>query len=141
MKAFFDSSVLVAVFYGDHPHHEASLTRFTQFSAKQAACAAHSLFEVYSVLTRMPSKRKMSGDQAMLFIRDIRERLSLIALTAEESLAVVEQCADSRVTGGAIYDALIAACAIKAQSETIFTWNVGHFSQLGPIVTPLVKTP
>ena len=31
MKAFFDTSVLVPVFYGDHFHHRASVELFTQF--------------------------------------------------------------------------------------------------------------
>ncbi len=35
---------------------------------------AHSLAEVYSTLTRMPGKHRISGEQAMLFIGSIRER-------------------------------------------------------------------
>jgi hypothetical protein len=31
MKAFFDTSVLVPVFYGDHVHHLASLELFIQY--------------------------------------------------------------------------------------------------------------
>ena len=31
MKGFFDTSVLVSVFYGDHVHHKASLDLFIQF--------------------------------------------------------------------------------------------------------------
>lgn len=45
-------------------------------------CGAHSLAEVYSTLTRMPGKHRISGEQAMLFIGSIRERLSSIALSA-----------------------------------------------------------
>jgi predicted nucleic acid-binding protein len=32
MNAFFDTSVLVPVFYGDHVHHQASLDLFIQFN-------------------------------------------------------------------------------------------------------------
>jgi predicted nucleic acid-binding protein len=38
MKAFFDTSVLVPVFYGDHGHHQASLALFIQFD-KSTGCA------------------------------------------------------------------------------------------------------
>ena len=32
MKAFLDTSILVSVFYGDHEHHEASLSLFIRFA-------------------------------------------------------------------------------------------------------------
>jgi predicted nucleic acid-binding protein len=84
MKGFFDTSVLVPVFYGDHVHHRASLPLFIQFDKTTGCCGAHSLAEVYSTLTRMPSKYRISGEQAMLFIGSIRERLSIVALNGDE---------------------------------------------------------
>jgi len=80
MKGFFDTSVLVPVFYGDHVHHQASLARFIQFDKVTGCCGAHSLAEVYSTLTRMPGKQPVSAEQAISFIGDIRERLSIISL-------------------------------------------------------------
>lgn len=56
MKGFFDTSVLVPVFYGDHVHHQASLERFIQFDRSTGCCGAHSLAEVYATLTRMPGR-------------------------------------------------------------------------------------
>ena len=78
MKGFFDTSVLVPVFYGSHVHHKASLELFVQFDKSTGCCGAHSLAEVYSTLTRMPVKHRISGEQAMLFVGSIRERLSII---------------------------------------------------------------
>lgn len=37
MKAFFDTSVLVPVFYGDHVHHLASMKVFIQYGKSTAA--------------------------------------------------------------------------------------------------------
>lgn len=74
MKAFFDTSVLVAAFYGDHVHHNASLELFIQFEKTTACCGAHSLAEFYSTVTRMPGKHRVSGEQAMLFVGNVRER-------------------------------------------------------------------
>ena len=141
MKAFLDTSVLVAAFYGDHVHHAASLDLFTRFGKKEASAAAHSLFEVYSVLTRMPGKHRVGGEQAMLFVGNIRERLLLVALTAEEYAKTLQTCVELGVTGGAVYDAHLAACALKARAATLFTWNVARFAQLGPRVVPLLRTP
>jgi predicted nucleic acid-binding protein len=84
MKGFFDTSVLVPVFYGTHVHHQASLELFIQFDKSIGCCGAHSLAEVYSTLTRMPGKHRISGEQAMLFVGSIRERLSIIALNGDE---------------------------------------------------------
>ncbi len=52
MRSFFDTSALVPVFMDEHPHHEPSLARFLRAEKKTASCAAHSLAEVYSTLTR-----------------------------------------------------------------------------------------
>ena len=141
MKAFLDTSVLVAAFYGDHVRHAASLDLFTRFDKKDSSCAAHSLFEVYSVLTRMPGKHRVGGEQAMLFIGNIRERLTVVALSAEEYAKTLQTFAELGVTGGAIYDAHLAACALKARAATLYTWNVAHFAQFGPKVAPLLQTP
>jgi predicted nucleic acid-binding protein len=46
MKAFLDTSVLVPVFYGDHPHLAASLDLFVRLNKEDGACGAHSLVEV-----------------------------------------------------------------------------------------------
>ncbi len=108
MKGFFDTSVLVPVFYGDHVHHQASLALFIQFDRSTGCCGAHSLAEVYSTLTRMPGKHRISAEQARLFIADIRERLSIVALDGDEYADALEQAASRGIVGGAIYDAMLA---------------------------------
>ena len=141
MKGFFDTSVLVPVFYGDHVHHQASLDLFIQFDKSGGCCGAHSLAEVYATLTRMPGRHRISGDQAMLFIGSIRERLSIIALEEDEYVDALEASAALGVVGGGIYDAMLAHCAIKAQAEAIYTWNGRHYAQCGPEVTRRLRTP
>ena len=142
MKALFDTSVLVPTFLGDHEHHEASLDVFLRFEKRQACCAAHSLAEVYATLTRMPGKYRVSCEQAMLFLAEIRQRLTLVALDEEEYYATIEQASALGVMGGTVYDALLARCALKARAETLYTWNVKHFQQLGlEEVIKRIRTP
>ena len=86
MKGFFDTSVLVPVFYGDHVHHQASLALFIQFDRSTGCCGAHSLAEVFSTLTRMPGKHRISSAQAMLFIGSICEQLSLVCRWMETNM-------------------------------------------------------
>jgi len=141
MKAFFDSSVLVAVFYGDHVHHAASLARFVAFGTSDACCGAHSLAEVYSTLTRMPGKHRIRAEQAMLFIGNIRERLTIVALTGEEYAHGLDAYARLGIVGGGIYDAMLAHCALKAKAEIIYTWNERHYAPCGPEVVRRLRTP
>jgi predicted nucleic acid-binding protein len=124
MKGFFDTSVLVAVFYGDHVHHKTSLDLFIQFERTTGCCGAHSLAEVFSTLTRMPGKHRISGEQAMLFIGSIRERLAIIALNGDEYADALAASAALGIVGGGIYDAMLA-----------------HYALCGPEVTQRLRMP
>ncbi len=141
MKSFFDSSVLIPVFYRDHVHHEASLKAFEAAHARDSCCAAHSLAETYSTMTRLPGKYRLSGDQALLFLGSIKEHCTLIALDTDDYVSAIETSASLGIVGGTIYDALLCQCALKANAETILTWNLEDFRRLGPEVAKRVRTP
>ena len=114
MTAFFDSSVLVAAFYKAHVHHEASLAAIVTASKKTASCAAHTLAEVYSIMTWLPARPRISSDQGLLFVESIRERFAIIALSEKEVYEVIAAAAGRSVGGGKIYDAMILRCAEKS---------------------------
>jgi predicted nucleic acid-binding protein len=141
VKAFLDTSVLVATFYADHEHHVPSIDLFVRFDRKNVCCAAHSLTEVYATLTGMPGNRRVSGDEALLFLGDIRERLSLVALDEQEYFRVVESAASAGLASGAIYDAILGHCALKSRAEVIYTWNSRDFLRLAPAIAGRVRTP
>jgi predicted nucleic acid-binding protein len=141
MKAFFDTSVLVAVFWEDHPHHQASLDLFYDARKKEAACAVHTLAEVYAVMTRLPVRAVLTPEQVMLFIQEIRARLTVIPLDESDYYSTLQETAERNLTGGRIYDALLLRCAIKAKAETLYTWNLKHFEQLAHGFSGKVKTP
>ena len=141
MKAFLDTSILVATFYGEHEHHEPSIDLFLDQKPTAACTAAHCLAEIYSVLTGMPGKDRVTPDEALLFLGDVRDRLAIIALDEREYFAALQDAAVYGVAGGGIYDALHAQCARKAGAEMIYTWNVKHFSRIGPDIATRVKTP
>lgn len=141
MKAFLDTSVLIATFYANHEHHAASIDLFLRFPKQQACCGAHSLAEVYAVLTGRVGKERVSGDEALLFLTDVRERLTIISLTAEDYTKAIKEAAVLGIAGGTIYDLLLAHCAVKAKAANIYTWNVRHFMRLGSAVASRLKTP
>lgn len=129
------------MFYGDHAHHVASIERFVQFDRSTGCCGAHSLAEVYSTLTRMPGKHRVTGEQAMLFIEDIRDRLCIIALTGSEYLNALAESAGLGIVGGGIYDAMLAHCAIKGDADIIYSWNVRHYALCGLEIVKRLRTP
>lgn len=141
MKEFFDTSVLVAAFLGDHPHHSASAKVFAGAGKRNSSCGAHSLAELYSTLTSLPLKPMIAADQAMLFLEDVRLRLSLIPLDEADYFLALERSAGNGISGGRIYDALLLQCALKAKAEVIYTWNLKHFQQLAPDLARMIKTP
>jgi predicted nucleic acid-binding protein len=131
----------VAVCQGDHLYHDASIAAFLKFDKADAGCAAHSLAEVYSVLTRMPGQRRMTAAQAVLFLGTVRERLTIVVLDAAEYVTGIERLAAAGIVGGAIYDGILALCALKANAETIYTWNPRHFRLCGPEIASRLSTP
>jgi predicted nucleic acid-binding protein len=141
MKAFLDTSVLVATFYAQHEHHAPSIDLFLRFAQDDACCAVHSLAEIYSVLTGRSGRDRVSGDEALLFLTNVRDRLTTINLDREEYFGAIEASAPLGIAGGGIYDALLAHCALKARAESIYTWNVRDFRRLGPAIAGRVKTP
>lgn len=141
MKAFLDTSVLVAVFYAEHERHTPSIELLRRFAKADASCAAHNLAEVYSVVTGRSGKDRVTGDEALLFLGNIRERLTIVALNVEEYTKALAQAASVGITGGAIYDAIIGNCALKAKADALYTWNTKDFQRLGPEIASRVRTP
>ncbi len=141
MKAFLDTSVLVATFYAHHQFHQPSIDLFLRFRKNEACCGAHSLAEIYSSVTGRTGRERVSGDEAMLFLGDVRERLTIVSLDDKEYFKALEASSALGIADGAIYDALLAHCAIKAKAQAIYTWNTRDFTRLGPAIAGRVKAP
>jgi len=139
LKLFFDSSVLVPVFYADHPRHDASARVFLA-AGKEDFCALGTLGEVYATLTGLPVRPRITGHDGMTVLKQIRDRLTVVSLTEQEYVSALESVSGS-VVGGAAYDALIAKCAVKAGAEVLLTWNLRDFTRFGAEIAQLVKTP
>lgn len=141
MRRFFDTTVLVAAVLEEHEHHERSFAALSTANSSSAFCAAHNLLEVYATLTRYPGKQRLSAGQALLALSAIENQLTVVALEAKDYLAAIRRFAALGITGGTIYDGLIAASALKSKADVIYTWNTGHFMLLGDEVARRVRTP
>ncbi len=141
VSAFFDTSVLVAAFFEDHEHHEASLRVFSEATKESGFCAAHTLAELFATTTRFPGRQRLSADQALLLLENVTNRLTIIHLDGQEYVAAIEQAAFAGVTGGTVYDVLILACANKVKARLVYTWNLKHFQRLPLEIAERVQSP
>ena len=141
MKAFLDTSVLVAATRETDLRHQASRSLWLQSDPRNACCAAHSLAELYSSLTGMRPPNRFRPEQAILVLDQVKASLLCIALSAEEVFQTARQIAALKLPGGIIYDALLMACARKVNAERIYTWNEKHFRMVAPDLADRIVTP
>ena len=143
MRTLFDTSVLVAAFEVSHPRHTVCLPWLQQAQTEQiqGLIATHTLAELYSVLTRLPVRPRISPELAQRLISENLERFEVIPLTTEDYQMVLAQMVNLNLTGGGIYDALIAQAAVKAEANTLLTLNPNHFTGLGEDMARLVQVP
>ncbi len=140
MNRFFDSSVLIPAFYKFHAHHIPSAQALLAGSKDSSFCALQTLGEVYTVLTGLPVRPRITGKDGFAIVEQILERLTLITLGEQEYISTLRTHSPT-IVGGAAYDALIAQCAVKARADVLLTWNVRDFTRFGADVARLVKTP
>jgi predicted nucleic acid-binding protein len=140
LKLFFDSSVLVPAFYKFDVRHDSSASALRSASRADSFCALRTLGEVYAVLTGLPVRPRITGGDGLAILEQIRDKLTVVFLTESEYVSAIESVS-SNIVGGAVYDALIAYCAIKAGAEILLTWNVRDFVRLGADVARMVRTP
>jgi predicted nucleic acid-binding protein len=131
MIRFYDTSVLVAACQGDNVFHEAAIEVLRKAAQKDSHCAAHSLAEFYSVMSRLPMRPRITPDQALLLVDNLLERFNPVTLTANEYRSTISSCGEAGLPGGSVYDALIMACARKVSADVVYTFNQRHFSTSG----------
>lgn len=83
----------------------------------------------------------IAPEQASLFLEEVRSRVTVVALEESGYAAAIQRVCERRAAGGAIYDALLLQCAIKAEADLIYTWNLRHFQGLAPELASRIRTP
>jgi len=118
-----------------HPAHERSwawLKRVTG-GTDEGFVAAHSLAELYAILTALPVHPRISPSDAMQLIKhDVAQRLEIVCLSDQDYIQVVEHLAALGIAGGATYDALILRAAANAEVELVITLNEKDFQRVDP---------
>lgn len=108
----------MAAFSPWHEHH----ARAGQAIREVRSLIAHVELETYSVLTRMPPPRRAPAHVVGAFLRE-RFPGERLELPSSNRRGLIDRLALNGVVGGAVYDALIAACA-EAHGATLVTFDL-----------------
>ena len=132
MRSLFDSSVLITAVVDQLASHESAfdaLRRHTE-GDQWGCCSTHALAECYATLTALPLASRVLPEQARLLVEEsIAGCLDVIELDWDDYRSVLKQVAQLGLASGAVYDALHARCAQKAEVDRILTYNVADFER------------
>ena len=143
MNVLFDTSVMIAALLPQHPSHSPCFIHLqaAKLAQVKAYLSTHSLAELYSVLTRMPSQPRISPQIAKRLIENNIQYLETVALDQADYQAAIAQMTALNLPGGGIFDALIAQAALKVSAERLLTLNPKHFTRLGTELAQIVYVP
>lgn len=144
MKILFDTSVLVAAVVEPHPMHKRALPWLQRARKKEVEflVSSHSLAELYAVLTTLPVNPKIGPHVAQRLIsEDIEASARIISLSSTDYLATIRNMSELGLTGGCIYDALIAKAAEKSGADRLLTFNVNDFKRVWPAGKEIIAAP
>ncbi len=131
MKILLDTSVMVASSLESHPYHEWCLdwVKRAHKSEIHAVISAHSLAELYSVLTRMPLIPRITPTQAWDIIRvNFCDKIQVISLNQEDYCKLLSELTKNGVLGGRTYDGVIAYTGYLVGAQAVVTLNSSHFA-------------
>jgi predicted nucleic acid-binding protein len=109
-----DTSVIIAAFASWHDKHDAARRALDEGLRLIEHCA----LETYSVLTRLPPPHRAPGDVVRDFLA-ARFPESLLRMSPRDYRTFLFELPQHDVTGGAAYDALVAATAAAHAAELI----------------------
>lgn len=135
MKYLFDTSVCIAGFIKNHPNHAIALSWLQKGKEKtiQFYICAHSILEIYSVLTRAPFQPRITPSMAKEFIKhNLKSNATILTLTQNDYFILIDKMVNLELSGGIIYDGMIVQCAEKHRIDNILTLNHKDFIMLTP---------
>lgn len=138
MSTFFDTSVLMAAFLVAHDRHKQCNRVLAD--AAEPVCGIHTLAEFYANTTALPSRWRLTPEEALFLVDQIADRFRVVALTVQEYQQTLRRLAADHQRGGRTYDALLLECARKSEAATIYTLD-SDFPALAPDLAERIVTP
>jgi predicted nucleic acid-binding protein len=139
----FDTSVLIAAMLESHPAHTRAFPwlKQAQDHTVSGIVAAHSIAEIYAILTTLPVQPRIPASVARKLIRHNLDALDIISLSSLDYLAIIQHLSEHDIIGGVTYDALIVYAAMKADAGQILTLNEKDFRRIYPEIADRIIAP
>jgi len=135
MRVLLDTSLLVAAMVEAHPVHENALPWLQKVKERthEGFVAAHSIAELYSILTTLPLQPRIAPAVARRLIhQNVINSCNVVALSDKDYATVINHLSELGIAGGAIYDALIMYAGIKTDVDRVVTLNEKDFRKVYP---------
>ena len=134
-KVLFDTNVLIAGMLEQHIHHYKAypwLEKAYELEIEPYV-ASQSLLELYSILTKDSFNIRLSPVEARKMIHHNVEKITnIVTLNVDEYFHVLDSMEKLNIRGYKIYDAIIAYSGLKANVDTILTFNYNDFKKVIP---------
>jgi predicted nucleic acid-binding protein len=144
VRVLLDTSVLVAGLVEAHDRHAQAFAwiQEVRHSETQGLISAHSIAEAYAVLSSLPVSPRISPSSSWALLEhSILPFVQAVELSAAEMQNVVQRLSRQGLSGGVVYDALIAEAASKGKAECIVTLNVNDFTRVSQGMSLSVREP
>ncbi len=139
MSVLLDSSVLFAALVPDESSHGESANVLRQ---RDVYVYVHALNETFANLTGGAVRFRLDADDAARLIREkVVERVTVVVLSAEETLEAHGQARDRGIRGGAVYDFMHLVAGRKAAASVIYTLDVSNFLAFRREGDPEIRRP
>ena len=114
-----DTSVAVALLLEGHEAHADCIEalRGKELRGKELGLAGHALFETLSVMSRLPGSARRP-------VADVYAAIQFsfpatVFLTDQGAIRTAQQIAQLGISGGSVYDALVAAVAVERKQALL----------------------
>ena len=144
MKTLFDTSTIVSGIVESHPMHSKCLPWLQRARAGDFECVvvSHTLAETYAVLTTLPVKPRISPLVAQRLIDNNLQAIArIVPLTIADYWTTLQRMTAMGLSGGTVYDALIATVARRLSVDKLLTLNADDFRRAWPEGKQVITIP
>ncbi|HEV7486799.1 MAG TPA: PIN domain-containing protein [Thermoanaerobaculia bacterium] len=134
-----DSSVIIAGLLSWHEFHDRALHALGKLiSARRLLVPFPALIESYSVMTRLPSPHRLDPGIAYQLLHESFSESRVIGLSAGSAWTFLGEYVAAGISGGRVYDAVIASAAIAAHASELLTFNQRDFEAFSDRIAIIV---
>ena len=108
----------------------------------ESILVSHSLAETYAVLTTLPVKPRISPLVAQRLIDNNLQAIArIVPLTIADYSNTIQRMMEMGLSGGTVYDALIATVARRLSVDKLLTLNADDFRRVWPEGKQVITAP